>query len=108
MAHLEHLASGCGPACPATPAELRAIQRKLDAWEVQHLRDLALATHQQLEAAQERVAYLEGEVVAESCRADMFMGLNHELMGHADARVFITPTGQMGVIPADQPSTPLN
>lgn len=82
----------------ATTRELMAIQAKLDKWELEHLREHAADLASQLDAARDHINYLQAELTAEACRADMFMSLNNDLMDVAQVRVGITPQGQMGVL----------
>lgn len=85
---------------PTTPTlrELRAIQRKLDSWELQHLREHAAALALLLESAQAQVERLQDELIAAEAREEMFSTLAHELQQQTSAHVGITTTGHMGVL----------
>lgn len=85
---------------PTTPTlqDLRAIQRKLDAWELQHLREHAAALALLLESAQAEIEQLQGDLIAAEAREEMFSNLAHELQQQTSAHVGITTTGHMGVL----------
>lgn len=86
--------------------ELKAIQAKLDRWELDHLREHVAVLSCLLDGANAEIERLRAELqTAEDhayfadARADMFMSMNNELMDVAQVRVGITKQGQMGVLP---------
>lgn len=79
-------------------AALRAIQRKLDAWELEHLREHAAALYLQLESANAQIEQLQSELVSADARADMFHALLDQAQDIAPVRIGITREGQMGVL----------
>lgn len=78
-------------------AQLNHIQRKLDAWELQHLRALAAQLNEQLDAARAEVERLERELVGADARADMFQSLAHELTEEANAQICLHKSGAVSV-----------
>lgn len=86
----------CRPAKPSAVDELKAIQRKLDAWELEHLREHAAALAELVEQLQAEVERLQSEYYAADARADMFLHLANEARG--DVHFGITQAGQMGVV----------
>lgn len=87
-------------ATPTTPdlKLLKNIQRKLDAWELEHLREHAAALHLRVETLEAEVEALRSELIAADCRADMFMALNTDLQEATGARVGLTRDGHVGVL----------
>lgn len=77
--------------------ELSRIQRKLDAWELQHLRALAAQLNEQLEAAQAEIERLTRERDWADDRADMFQSLAHELTEQANAQICLHMSGTVSV-----------
>jgi hypothetical protein len=82
----------------ASPRELMRIQRKLDSWELIHLRDHALALHLQLEAAQAEIERLKDELAWSDGRADMFHDLASELAGMTEAHIALNRSGALRVM----------
>jgi hypothetical protein len=78
--------------------ELNALQRKLDVWELEHLREHTLALRLQLDEAMQRIEQLQSELACEEHRADMFMALNNELLEQSNLQLGLTKQGEMGVI----------
>ena len=90
-----------GPLKPPEPLQskdLLKIQRKLDAWELDHLREHAAALHLQVEALKQEVEQLRNEAYASDARADMFMALANDLQDQHGARIGITRCGHAGVM----------
>lgn len=79
-------------------AELKRIQKKLDAWELDHLRTLAAELDEKLQQANAQIEMLRNEVYGAEARADMFLALNNDLMESSGLRVGITQSGHMGVV----------
>lgn len=86
----------CRPAKPSAVEELKAIQRKLDAWELEHLREHAAALAELVDQLQAEVQRLQDEAHDEAIRADMFLDLANQARG--DVHFGITQDGQMGVV----------
>ena len=89
----------------STIREMHSIQRRLDTWELEHLREHALALHLQLEelkaeveALKAEAEQLRNEAYASDARADMFLSLNNELQEQTGARIGITREGFVGVL----------
>jgi predicted nucleic acid-binding Zn-ribbon protein len=78
--------------------ELNALQRKLDTWELEHLREHTLALRLQLDDAMQRIERLESDLACEEHRADMFMALNTELAERGGLQLGLTQQGDMGVM----------
>jgi len=82
----------------STIREMHSIQRRLDTWELEHLREHALALHLQLEELKAEMERLRDEACSAEARADMFLSLNNELQQQTGARIGITREGFMGVL----------
>lgn len=81
---------------PSVLSELKTIQRKLDRWELEHLREHAAALAELVEQLQAEVERLQNEYYAADARADMFLSLANEARG--DVCFGITQAGEMGVV----------
>lgn len=83
-------------------AALRSIERKLERWELQHLRDHAAQLAQQVELLQDELTLLRAQVA----HADQAAEFWHEQVVHIqegladDLALAITPEGEMGVVHA--------
>lgn len=88
----------CRPAKPSAVEELKTIQRKLDAWELEHLREHAAALAELVDQLKAEVERVQSEYYAADARADMFQDLSHRLQEETGAPVGITRAGQMGVV----------
>jgi uncharacterized coiled-coil DUF342 family protein len=77
--------------------ELNRIQRKLDAWELPHLRALAAHLSEQLEAAQDEIERLTRERDWADDRADMFHNMVHELTEETNAQICLHKSGAVSV-----------
>lgn len=86
----------CRSAKPSAAEELKTIQRKLDAWELEHLREHAAALATLVDQLQAEVERVQNEYYAADARADMFMHLANEAKG--DTHFGITQSGQMGLV----------
>lgn len=86
----------CRPAKPSAVDELKVIQRKLDAWKLEHLREHAAALAELVDRLQAEVQRLQDEVHEEAIRADMFLDLANQARG--DVHFGITQAGQMGIV----------
>lgn len=81
-----------------TARQLRAIQRKLDRWELEHLREHAAALDVRLEAALAEIDELKRQRDwADDC-AQMHQNLNNQLMERMDATVGLTKAGDLVVL----------
>lgn len=82
----------------STIREMHRIQRRLDAWELEHLREHALALHTQVEELKLEVERLLSEACAADARADMFLDMANQLQDQTGARIGLTRDGHVGVL----------
>lgn len=83
--------------------DLAAIQRKLDRWELDHLRLLAAQQAEQIEELQRRVAWAED--CAERWRDDA-LDLQSQLADDTGGAPGLTMSGRLVVVPPQQPAAP--
>lgn len=93
------------PSATLTTAQVAAIRKRLDRWELDHLRLHAAQLATELESAKERMESLESEVSSAWSMADMWRdevnGLAEDLQA-AGKTVGMTLDGQLGVVVATQ------
>ncbi len=88
----------CRPAKPSAVEELKAIQRKLDAWELEHLREHAAALAELVDQQSAEIERLKSELAwADDC-AEMWQNAANALQESTGATIGITREGQMGVV----------
>lgn len=82
----------------STVRQLHAIQRKLNRWELEHLREHAAALSERLDAALAEIEELKRERDwADDC-AQMHQDLNARLMDRMDTTVGLTKAGDLVVL----------
>jgi hypothetical protein len=86
------------PTKPSAVDELKAIQRKLDAWELEHLREHAAALAELVDQLRAEVEQWQSWAYSADARADMFQDLSHQLQKETGARVGLTTAGEIGVM----------
>ena len=92
---------------PPSTAELRAIQRKLDRWELDHLRTLAADLAQRLEASEAREAELQRLLDDADNRAWFWQDRAHEIINDAQAdgaTVCLSMDGSLSIERAPPPT----
>lgn len=82
----------------ATHRELMAIQRKLDRWELEHLREHSAEMAQRLEAALAEIEDLKRRAQWADDRAEMFEDFNRELMDQMGTSMGLTRAGSLVVM----------
>lgn len=81
-----------------TTQELLAIQEKLEAWELEHLREHAAALFMQVELLKEQVADLKRQLDWSDDCAVMWQQTAELLQERTGAQIALTRDGQVGVL----------
>jgi predicted nucleic acid-binding Zn-ribbon protein len=78
--------------------ELKAIQRKLDRWELDHLREHAAQLADELAAAREEIEQLKRELSWAEASAEMFQDISEEIRDYTGVNLALTKNGQLHVL----------